>query len=67
MSRRQALQTLTTLNLSANQLDAAGGEHLSDALEVNQVRGPLIIICSHLTPTSITDTHNNEPACQLDP
>ena len=56
----RSLQTLTTLNLSLNDIGSDGARHLSEALIVNKVMqfAPTAL---HLHAPLSTDTHNTEP------
>ena len=46
--RSRSSQTLTSLDLASNEIDAEGAEHMANALRVNQVRGK--VACLAFTP-----------------
>src|SRR3984957_357660 len=57
-------QTLTTLNLSSNQIGPAGAQHLANALHNNTVNPFLYSSISLPSAIFHTDTHHTQPSIQ---
>ena len=53
-------QTLTTINLSLNQIGPQGGQHIGNALQTNQVTSTLLSNTPIQTHIS-TGTHHTQP------
>ena len=56
-----SLQTITSLDVSYNEISDVGAQLLATALKVNQVRELPVMFFSNYTVTSGIDTHNTEP------
>ncbi len=59
-----SLQTLTTLNLRSNDIDAEGAQHLAQALQNNTVRDVFFFSTTYSPLSFITDTHHAQSCIQ---
>ena len=58
------IQTLTTLNLSYNQIGAQGAQYLGEALRHNTVRSSLLLIFSIISLLSLSYRHSLHSTCR---
>jgi hypothetical protein len=57
-------QTVTSLDLSSNQIGDRGAQDLANALQINKVTPISFFASRHHSPTFHTDTHHTRPLLQ---